>query len=172
MCLLGATQGDYASAEKKFALIEAEHLRPGSRVDLSLPELSAVALHDLPAGVSSPKLRVVSPGVAEGSALVDFGKVRRAQGYKPGWLMSKLLDGERPVTVTARVQSGGGKATVHVERVEISGLEIDGKTLEFLIDNFLIPVYPDAAIGHPFEMGHRIDRLDIQPSTVGVLIGR
>ena len=52
--------------------------------------------------------------------------------------------------------------------MEISGLAIDGNTLDFLIQNFLIPMYPDAVIGKPFELGHGIDRLDVSPSAVGV----
>jgi hypothetical protein len=86
--------------------------------------------------------------------------------------MAKLLDGERPVSVTARVHSGGGKATVDVERVEISGMVIDGRMLDFLIQNFLLAMYPTAVVGRPFELGHRIDRLDIQPGGVGVVIGK
>ena len=171
-CTLQAIPGDYASAKQKFALIEADRLRPGSRVVLSLAELTAYAEREVPAGVRNPRLQVVSPGVATGTAMVDFGKLRRAQGYRPGWLMSRLLDGERPVSVTARIDTGAGKATVEVQRVEISGLEIDGKTLEFLIQNFLIPMYPEAAVGRPFEMGHRIQKLEIQPAAVGVLIGK
>jgi hypothetical protein len=54
----------------------------------------------------------------------------------------------------------------------ISGLEIDGKTLDFLIRNFLLEMYPDAAVGRQFELGHRIDRLDVQPAAVGVVIGK
>lgn len=171
-CTLGAVSSDYVSAQQKFALIEAERLRPGTRVVLTVKELTAYAEHDLPDGVRNPRLQVAAPGVATGSAMVDFGKVRRAQGYHPGWLMSRLLDGERPVSVTARIQSGGGKATVQVERVEISGLEVDGKSLDFLIQNFLIPMYPEAAVDRPFELGHRIEKLDVQPSAVGVLIGK
>ncbi len=45
ICSLGAIPGDYASAQQKFALIEAERLRPGARVALSLPELTAYAEH-------------------------------------------------------------------------------------------------------------------------------
>jgi hypothetical protein len=86
--------------------------------------------------------------------------------------MSRLLDGERPVSVTARIRSGGGKATVDVQSVEISGLTIDGKTLDFLIQNFLLAMYPDAVVGKPFDLRHRIDRLEIQPGSVGVVIGK
>ena len=103
---------------------------------------------------------------------VDFGKLRRAQGYEPGWLMSKLLDGERPVSGTARIHSGGGKVTVEIERASISGVEIDGKTLEFLIQNFIVPFYPSAMVGRPVAMSFRIDRLQLAPTGVGVVIGR
>ena len=56
-----------------------------------------------------------------GTAMVDFGKVRRAQGYHPGWLMSKLLDGERPVSVTARIDSGRRQSHGEGGAGEISG---------------------------------------------------
>lgn len=162
---------DYLSAKQKFNQIDSDRLRPGSRVTLTPRELDAWAAHEAPAGVRNPRLELQA-GVAKGAALVDFGKVRRSQGYRPGWLMSKLLDGERPVTVTARIRSANGEATVDVQRVEISGIAIDGGTLDFLIRNVLLEMYPDAAVGRPFQLGHRIERLDVQPGAVGILIGR
>ena len=105
-------------------------------------------------------------------ALFAIGLMERSQGRQPGWLMSKLLDGERPVSVTVRVRSAGGRATVDVQRVQISGLTIDGGTLDFVIQNFLLAMYPNAVVGRPFEMGHRIERLDVTPGAVGVVISR
>ena len=153
-------------------LIESDRLRAGSRVDLSLRELNAYAAHEAPPGVRNPRIQVTAPGIASGTALVDFAKVGRAQGYEPGWLMSKLLSGERPVGVTVRIRSAAGQATVDVLRVEISGIEIDGRTLDFLIRNILLAMYPNAVVGRPFELGHRIERLDVGPGPVGVVIGR
>ena len=86
--------------------------------------------------------------------------------------MAKLLDGERPVRVTTRIVSANGKATVEVQKVEISGLSVDGETLDFLIRNFVLPQYPDAAVNRPFELGHRIDRLEVLPGGVNVYIGK
>ena len=170
---LGVAVGfdDYTSAKQKFDQIEAGALRPGARVTLSPRELDAYVAHEAPAGVRNPRLELHA-GMAKGTALIDFAKVRRAQGHPPGWLLSKLLDGERPVSVTARLQSGNGHATVDVQRVEISGIEIDGGTLDFLIRNFLLAAYPDAVVGRPFELGHRIDRVEVQPGSVGVVIGK
>ena len=163
---------DYSSAKQKIDSIEAGRLRAGARVTLTFPELEAWAKTQMPDGVRNPRLHVNTVEIATGSALIDFGKVQRARGEKPGWLMSKLLDGERPVSVTARIRSAGGTATVDVQRVEISGLAIDGSTLDFLIRNVLLPYYPNAVVGRPFELGDRIERVDVRPSGVGVLIGK
>jgi hypothetical protein len=171
-CLAFTPAGDYDSAKRKLDLIDSGSSRPGTRVELTPRELNAYIAHEVPPGVRNPKMEVVSPGVTTGTAMIDFGQVRRAQGYSPGWLMSKLLDGERPVSVTARITSAHGQATVDVQRVVVSGVEIDGKTLDFLIHNFLLAMYPDAAVGRPFELGHRIERIDVQPAAVGVVIGR
>ncbi len=168
--LAGASYTEYASAKQKFDSIETGRLRSGARVILTYPELNAWVAREAPAGVRNPQVRVSARDIATGAALIDFGKLERSAGRQPGWLMSKLLDGERPVTVTARIRSSAGRATVDIQRVEISGVAIDGRTLDFLIENFLIPMYPDAAIGRPFELGYRIDRLDVSPAAVAVLL--
>lgn len=167
-----AAADSYTSLRRKFDLIESDRLQPGARVQLSVAELDAYAAHEAPAGVRHTRLRLVAPGVVTGSAVVDFVKLRRGQGYEPGWLMSTLLEGERPVSVTARIQSGGGTARVDVQRVEIGGVDISGGVLDFLIRNVLLPLYPDALVGRPFELSHRIEKLDVRPSGVTVVIGR
>ena len=173
--LLGATSADYSSVQRKFDLIESGRLKPGSRVTLTPGELNAYVEHEIPAvtgGVREPRLSLVRPEVVQATALINFAEVRRSQGDPPGWLMSHLLDGEHPVHVTARIRSSGGHATVDVLSVDISGVTLDGKTLDFLIQHFLLPLYPDAAVGRPFELGDRVEKIDVQPAGVGVLIGR
>ena len=161
---------NYTSAKQKFGLIEADRLPSRARVTLTYPELDAWVAREAPNGVRNPHIQVTAQSMATGTALVDFAKVRRAQGNPPGWFMQKLLEGERPVSVTARIRSAGGTATVDVQRVEISGVVIDGSTLDFLIQNVLLPIYPDAAVGRPFALGHRIDRLDVAPAALAVVI--
>ena len=172
MATLGAAANDYLSAKQKFDSIESDRLRAGARVELSVRELNAYAEQEVPAGVRNPRLQLAAPDVATGTAMMDFGKLRRALGYQTGWLLSKLLDGDRPVSVTARIRSGGGQATVDLQRVEISGIAIDGGTLDFLVQNILLPLYPNAVVGRPFELGHRIEKLDIGTAAVAVVIGR
>lgn len=171
--LLVSSRSDYASIKRKFDLIESERLKPGSKVTLSGRELNAYVDRELPRvapdGVREPKLEL-GAGSAVGSALVDFVKLRSAQGSPPGWLMRQLLAGEHPVTVTARITSGGGRATVDLERVEVSGITIEGRMLDFLIRNYLLTYYPDAKVGQPFELAHHIERFDIKPAQVDVIL--
>lgn len=179
VCLLAplmlASSGDYDSARRKFDLIERDRLKPGSSISLTPRELNAWVAQTIPTvapeGVRNPKLDLGS-GTATGSALVDFVRIRRAQGKPPNWLMARLLQGEHPVTVTATIESGGGRATVNVDRVEVSGIRIQGEMLDFLIYTFVRPIYPGARVGEPFELGHRIDRLVVKPAAVAVVIGR
>ncbi len=173
--LLTAADGGYSSAKQKLALIESNTARPGSRIFLSSQELNAWVREGLmpafPPGVREPVLQP-GEGTASASAMIDFLKVRQAQGKPPGWLMARLLQGERPVKVVGAIESGGGRAKVDVQSVEISGMTIDGPMLDYLIRNYLLPNYPQAKVGQPFELGHRMDRLEIKPAGVTVVIGR
>ena len=173
--LLSSTGSDYRMLMHKFSLIESDRLRPGSRVVLTPAELNAYARREVaevaPDGVRNPRMEL-GAGTATASALIDFGKLRRAEGKPTGRIMSYLLDGERPVTVTARIRSSGGAATVDVQQVEIAGVVIEGRLLDFLVHNYLMRMYPNAKVGEPFDLGHRIERLEVQPSAVGVVIGR
>jgi hypothetical protein len=169
--LVVAAADDYASMQRKLDQIDADKAPRGGRVVFTLRELNAWAAHEVPEGVRNPKL-VLGQGTATGTALVDFLKVRKAQGYKPGWLISTLLNGERPVTVTVAIHSGQGTATVDVKRADIGGISVDGSTLDFLIQNFVIPMYPDVAIGRPFELGHGVDRADVAAGGVTLAIAK
>ena len=168
----GAASSEYLSAKRKIEQIESDRLKAGTRLELNQPELNAYVEQEAPAGVRNPKVQVLSPGLVSGSALIDFNKLRSGQGHPPGWLARRLLEGEHPVTVIARIESGNGRAKVDVQKAQISGVTIDGRTIDFLIQTFLVPIYPDAVVGQPFEMGYHIDRLDVQPTAVGVVIGR
>jgi len=173
--LVPSASSDYQAVVHKFSLIEHDRLRPGSRVVLTPAELNAYAQQEIaevaPDGVRNTRLEL-GQGTATATALIDFGKLRRAEGKPPGLIMSYLLDGERPVTIVARIRSSAGTATVDVQQIEISGVTLEGPMLDFLIRNYVMPAYPDAKVGEPFALGHRIERLDVQPSAVGVVIGR
>ena len=45
-----------------------------------------------------------------------------------------------------------------------------GVVLDFLVENFLLPFYPTAAIGRPFALKHSVERLEVTPAGVTVVI--
>jgi hypothetical protein len=163
----------YLSTQKKFDQIADGKLKRGTIVTLTPAELNAWARvkvpETIPQGLRNPVLELGS-GEATGSALVDFLKIRTGQGRETGWLMSKLIEGERPLKIWIRMTSAGGRATVFLTRVDLSNGTLSGRTLDFLIDNFFKPLYPDAKIGEPFELGYSMDRIEIQPTGVRVFM--
>jgi hypothetical protein len=175
VALVWSTHSDYLAVKRKFDQIAQDRMKPGARVSLTPQELNAYVEQEVkraaPDGVRQPKVELGS-GTATGSALIDFAKVRTAQGNPPGWLMSRLLSGERPVTVTARIESKEGKARVDVQRVEISGVPIEGTVLDYLIENYVRDRYPQAKIGQPFELGHNMERVEVRPGGVNIHIAR
>jgi hypothetical protein len=170
-----ALPSDFSSAEAKIEQIESDRAPRGARVVFSATELNAYVEHQVPTvtqGVRQPRLELVGQGVARGSALVDFAKLRTSEGHPPGWLLSKLLEGEHPVSVTGLIRSSGGQAIVDVQQVEISGVSISGSALDFLIQHFVLPLYPDAVVDRPFALAHGVDRVQVEAGRVIVVMSR
>jgi hypothetical protein len=163
-----------ASARRKIELIQQDWAAPGSTVAFTPDELNAYIREEAakvaPEGVRDPRI-VPGNGRATGYAFIDFAKLRESQGEPMPWLLAKIFGGERRVRVDARIRSGKGRATVFVERVEISGIVIRGSTLQWLIRNVLWSYYPDAKVGKPFELAHNIERIEVTHARVSVMIG-
>ena len=171
---LTASRSDYLNAKRKFQSIENQQAKPGSRVALSAQELNAYVQTELPqvapAGIRKPFVELHGSNTATGSALIDFVKLRSAQGKSTNWLLRRMLDGEHEVKVTTRIKSGHGSATVDLERVEVGGMPISGSALDFIIQNYLIPNYPEAKIGRPFKLHPRVDRIEVASGVAYVVL--
>jgi hypothetical protein len=172
-CPLQAANPLAASVTRKLDLIESGRARPGSVIRFSQAELNAwvrvKAPMVVPDGFREPRL-ILGNGEATASALIDFLKVRDASGLATNWLVAKLIQGEKPVTVRATMQSAHGRATVHLVSVQIGDLEVSGATLDFLVQNFLLPLYPDAQIDEPFELAASVERIEVTPAAALVYI--
>jgi hypothetical protein len=163
----------YESAERKLDLIESGQASPGSVITFSPPEMNAWALvrmpEIVPEGIRRQRVELGN-GTANGYALADFQKMRQGTGVDTNWLIARLIEGERPLKVAVRVASGGGRCTVYVTQVEISNRVISAAVLDFVIKTFFLPLYPEAKINEPFELGYNIDRVDIRPAGLSVTI--
>ena len=170
---LWAADPQAARVTHKLDIIESGTGKPGGVYIFPVADLNAWARvkvpEVVPTGVRQPRLELGS-NRATGYALVDFLKVREGAGVETNWLVSKLIEGEKRVKVTARIQSAHGQATVYLERVEIGGLAVSGSTLDFLIHTFFLPIYPNAKIDEPFELADRIDHIEVTSAEARVYI--
>ena len=161
------------SAQKKLDSIADRKLKPGASVTLTPAEINAwlheKALKAFPEGIRNEHINL-GAGTADGTALIDLLKIGKNKGQDVNALIARLIEGERPLRILIRVDSANGRCTVYLTRVELSGVAIEGSILDFLIKHFVQPRYPDIKINEPFELDYNIDRIDIQPSGVRVLI--
>jgi hypothetical protein len=175
LTLLFAGDVYFQSAEAKLDTIENSKAKRGSVISFSLQEINSWARYKVPEIVPQGiRNQRVTLGTDSGTAyaLMDFLKMRHAEGKATGWFMTRLIEGERPVTISIHLQSSGGYAQVDLTRVEISGAAASGTVLDFLIKTFFMPLYPTAHIGEKFEIGYGIDRIDIRPTGVRVTMKR
>jgi hypothetical protein len=175
LTLLFAGDAYFQSAEAKLDTIENGKAKRGAVITFSLQEINSWARYKVPEIVPQGiRNQRVTLGTDSGTAyaLMDFLKMRHAEGKATGWFMTRLIEGERPVTIAIHLQSGGGYAQVDLTRVEISGAAASGTVLEFLIKTFFLPLYPSAKINEKFEIGFGIERIDIRPTGVRVTMKR
>jgi hypothetical protein len=163
------------SAQNKIHRIETNQWPRSKSIPFTAEELLAIGLTDavttFPGVLHNAQLQLASGG-ATGTATVDFDQLRRLSSTKSStsnWLLSKLLTGRHPVSVTVKVSSGKGQMTVHPESVSIAGLTASGNTLQFLIQNFLLPRYPNAVVDRPFRLAENIERIDVTPAAAVVV---
>lgn len=161
------------SAQHKLEVIQSGKAKRGSVFVFTLAELNAWGREEVtrlvPEGVRSPRL-ALGNGTASVFMYIDFLKVRRGKKLETGWLLSRLLEGERPLRVSARIQSARGRATVHLTLVTISGIPVSGSALDFLVDTFLKPLFPDVKINQPFDLHDNVDRVEVVPSEARAVI--
>ncbi|MES1262054.1 MAG: hypothetical protein ABUS49_09980 [Acidobacteriota bacterium] len=172
---LGAAVFDSQSVWRKLESIERGRTG-GSRVVFTSAELNAWVGDQTralaPQGARNPRLELGS-GLATGYADIDFLKLRQAAtGEAPGWLMKNLFSGVRPVKVIARIQSRNGRARVDVARVEVSGIAIEGPALDFLIEDFVRPLFPNAIVSEWFELQHGVDHFTVNTTGIAVFMRR
>jgi len=164
-----------SAVRRKLNRLEADEA-PAGWLTFSLKEVNALAAEEIVkqglAGVRQPNV-VLGRNTAIASARVDFAKAREgAIGEEPGPLSRLLLGGEKDVSVEAAFRSGAGMCQIDLRRAVINGLEIQGRLLDWLVENYLLPVYPLARVGKPFEIGYHVEQIEITPSRVRVRIVR
>ena len=167
---LNGSNDDCTRARGKIELIASDRAPRGSTIAFTAAEIDAYARAEIAReGMRRVKL-VLGNGSATWSGFVEFAKIPELEGLTSNWLLRRLLEGEKPVTVKLGIESGNGQAMIDVRQVTISNTVIEGGTLDLLVKTLVLAIYPEASIGEPFELGHNMKEIRVQPSGVIVKI--
>jgi hypothetical protein len=169
---LGAADPVLQSAQAKLDKLTNNKLKPGESVTFSLAETQAWAAakvaEEVPQGIRDLKIEL-GEDTASSSAMVDLLKVQQSRGKPVGFAVT-MFQGEHPLKISVRVNSGDGKITVNLTRLELSGVVVEGTALDFLIKSFFVPLYPDAKIGQPVDFDYNVDHIQIHPDGLRIVI--
>jgi hypothetical protein len=171
--LLPAADPVYESARRKLDMIKEGRAPRGSIVNFPVAQVNAWARMTVPEIVPEGirDIRVeLGANTASGYAIVDFLKMRQAEGATTGWFVSKLIEGERPLRVTVRLESAGGRCTVYLTGVELSNVSASKTVLDVLLKAFFMPLYPEAKINEPFDLDYNMERIELRPGVARVVI--
>lgn len=149
------------SAQQKFTYIQQNGAKPKPDprpVWLTEAELNAWLASGyvrLPKGVRSVHLTSPGGGEIDGTARVDFDEL--TAGQRSSNPLLSLFTGIHNIEAQAHGQADGGRATVHIDSVSIDGVGVPRIALEFFIEHYLKPKYPQAGLDSNWRLPNRID---------------
>src|SRR5262249_25588136 len=123
---------DASNAQRKLDAISNLKIKRGSAVEISPPEVNAwirdKAATAFPKGMRDIRIDL-GYGTVEGYAIVDLLQIAQAKGREVNGLLARMIEGERPLKISLRIESASGQCTVYLTRVELSGVSISGGAL-------------------------------------------
>lgn len=108
----------------------------------------------LPVGVRSVAFTGQN-GVLNTTARVDFDAIT-AQSRSSNPLLS-LFRGVHDVHAVAHASGSGGQGQVHIDSIDLDGTAIPRMALQFFVDHYIAPKYPDVGLDSTFALPDRID---------------
>jgi len=150
------------STARKLHQIREAHETGGSfgTVRISEQEANSYLAYDLayaiPAGVSDVSLQF-QPGRVSGTTLVDFDRLKEGLQTPPHPIADYFLRGVHRVGVEGSARGADGTGEFLLERVLLDGVELPQIVIDYLIEQYVRPSYPNAAINRAFPLPFSID---------------
>ncbi|HZQ91707.1 MAG TPA: hypothetical protein VFA60_07950 [Terriglobales bacterium] len=148
------------SATSKLDYIDRNGRQPKPNpkpTDLTEQEINAyfdAGKAPLPRGVRNLHL-TGDGGTVTGTARVDFDELK--EGRTSGNPLLAIFSGVHNVRVSALASGANRRGSVHVQSVEIDGVQIPRMALEYFAGHYLKPKYPNVGLDSTFVMPARID---------------
>ncbi|MDT8070252.1 MAG: hypothetical protein ROO76_18955 [Terriglobia bacterium] len=162
----------YLSMDRKVASIESNASNPPSHpqtTTITQDELNAYLSEggiDIPKGLSDVKIEF-SPGTVHASSQVDFDHLSEGHGGGNP-IFSALFSGTHDVEADAQASGSNGQGTVTIKTVKLDGVSIPKAALEYLIQHYVKPKYPNAGMTSTFSLPDNIQNAVVQQSQVAL----
>jgi len=159
------------AASSKFRLIEQAYDSGESFGALRLTEQEVNSYFEyelapsIPAGVSNLRLQF-EPGRPAGSAVIDFDTLKEGLRTPPHPIADFLLRGVHTLGVEGTFSGVNGVGEFQLEKVTLDGYTLPRPVVEYLIEHYLRPRYPAAAISRPFVLPYSIDQATVEAGSV------
>jgi hypothetical protein len=160
---------NYRSLTQKLAYLKVNAARPH-------PDLKPVVLTEsevnayfseggakLPPGVSEVHL-TSRPGIIDGHAHVDFEEIMR--GRNKSNPLYDLFNGSHDIHVVAEGSGINGVASIKVQTVELDNVAMPQWALEFFVQRYITPKYPNVGMTSTFKMPLRIQTATVDSGKV------
>ena len=108
----------------------------------------------LPQGVKKVSFKGQS-GVITTFAVIDFDEIKQGQ-HTSNPLLS-MFNGTHNVDIEADAIGTAGKGKVHVRTVTLDGIEVPKMALEYFVNKYIKPRYPNLGIDSEFQLPDKID---------------
>lgn len=151
----------FISMDRKVEILEANAQRPPTapqNTDVTQDELDAYLAEggvDLPKGIQDVKIDM-KPAVVHATATVNFDTISQGHtGNNP--IFSALFTGIHDVEAQAQASGAQGEGTIIVDWVKLDGVQVPKSALEYLMQHYVKPKYPNAGMTTRFPLPVRID---------------
>jgi hypothetical protein len=155
--------------ERKIAYLKQNSARPHpDPKPTELTESEANAYFNeggvkLPKGVSGVHL-MAKPGQIDGRAQVDFEQIMQGRGSSNPFY--SLFSGEHQVHAVSDASGANGIGKIHIQTVELDGVQIPQFALEWFVQHYLTPKYPNVGMTSTFKLPLRIDSAAVEAGKV------
>lgn len=160
----------YHSAERKFSRLEenarSEPVDPAP-TPLTTAEINAYVNEggvDLPHGVHNVKF-TGQPGTVNTTAEVDFDELTAGRTQNNPLMM--VFTGRHDVAASAQAYGKNGRGIVHVNSVQIDGVPVPQRLLQYFVDRYLRPRYGNGVgVDSNFALPERINSATVGENQV------
>ncbi|MGI9104505.1 MAG: hypothetical protein ACR2IF_18840 [Terriglobales bacterium] len=108
----------------------------------------------LPTGVRAVRF-TGTPAVIDTVARIDFDAITASRRSSNPLL--PLFSGVHDVHAVAHATGKGGQANVHIDSAEMDGVSIPRIALDYFIEHYVTPKYPNVGMDSTFQLPDKID---------------